>query len=207
MRCRRSEEWWRSTARWIPTPRSAWRRSSWSAAAALESKKNLRLLALGPEDLAAPDPWQVSEVGKWALLQRESGAPPPPWRCVTRRAPDAAEVEAMRFAWEVVSAARSNAIAIARATALVGLGSGQTSRVDAVDVALLKARRAGHELAGAALASDAFFPFADGVERAAAAGIAAVVQPGGSVRDAEVIAACDRHGLAMMFSGRRAFKH
>ena len=90
---------------------------------------------------------------------------------------------------------------------MIGLGSGQTSRVDAVDVALMKARRAGHDLRGAALASDGFFPFADNIEHAAEAGIAAVAQPGGSMRDAEVIAACDRLGLAMVFTGRREFRH
>ncbi len=126
---------------------------------------------------------------------------------VTRRAPAADEWEGLRFAWEIAGAARSNAIAIARGTALVGLGSGQTSRIDALDVAIMKARRAGHDLAGGALASDGFFPFADNVEHAAAAGIAAIVQPGGSVRDPEVIAACDRAGIAMAFTDRRVFRH
>jgi len=129
------------------------------------------------------------------------------WKCVTQRAPKADELPALEFAWEVASSARSNAIAIARGTQLIGLGSGQTSRVDAVDVALIKARRGGHDLQGASLASDGFFPFADNIEHAAAAGISAVVQPGGSVRDAEVIAACDRHGIAMMFTDRRTFRH
>jgi phosphoribosylaminoimidazolecarboxamide formyltransferase/IMP cyclohydrolase len=126
---------------------------------------------------------------------------------VTRRAPTADEARALAFAWEVAAAARSNAIAIARGEALIGLGSGQTSRVDAVDVALMKARRAGHDPAGAALASDGFLPFADNVEHAAEAGITALVQPGGSMRDPDVIAACDRLGLAMMFTDRREFRH
>jgi phosphoribosylaminoimidazolecarboxamide formyltransferase/IMP cyclohydrolase len=90
---------------------------------------------------------------------------------------------------------------------LIGLGSGQTSRVDAVDVALMKARRAGHDLAGAVLASDGFFPFADGVTHAAEAGVRAIVQPGGSVRDAEVIAEADRLEVAMQFTDRRMFRH
>ncbi len=107
----------------------------------------------------------------------------------------------------MVAAARSNAIALARGTALVGLGSGQTSRVDAVDLALMKARRAGHDVRGAAMASDGFFPFADNVAHAAEAGIAAIVQPGGSARDAEVVAACDERGLAMVFTDRRVFRH
>jgi phosphoribosylaminoimidazolecarboxamide formyltransferase/IMP cyclohydrolase len=126
---------------------------------------------------------------------------------VTRREPTAEEERALRFAWEVAAAARSNAIVLARGTALAGLGSGQTSRVDAVDVALMKARRAGHDPRGTVLASDGFFPFADNVEHAADAGVTAFVQPGGSVRDAEVIAACDRRGLAMRFTDRRVFRH
>jgi len=106
-----------------------------------------------------------------------------------------------------VAAARSNAVALARGEALIGLGSGQTSRVDAVDVAIMKAKRAGHTLAGAALASDGFFPFPDGVEHAVAAGVRAIVQPGGSVKDEEVIAAADRSGVAMVFTDRRVFRH
>jgi phosphoribosylaminoimidazolecarboxamide formyltransferase/IMP cyclohydrolase len=174
---------------------------------ALKSKKNLRSLRIGLEDIASQDPWDLRLVGRWAVLQFEPQTPAPEWKTVTAREPSGVEAEAMRFAWQVVGAARSNAIALARGTALIGLGSGQTSRVDAVDVALMKARRAGHALEGAVLASDGFFPFADNIEHAAAAGITAVVQPGGSMRDAEVIAACDRHGVAMMFTDRRVFKH
>ena len=113
----------------------------------------------------------------------------------------------MSFAWEVVASARSNAIALASGEQLVGLGSGQTSRVDAVDVALLKARRAGHDVHGAVLASDGFFPFSDGITHAAEAGVRAVVQPGGSVKDAEVIVEADRLGVAMVFTDRRVFRH
>jgi phosphoribosylaminoimidazolecarboxamide formyltransferase/IMP cyclohydrolase len=177
------------------------------AEAALKSKKNLRALRIGLGDIASPEPWEVRVAGRWTLLQFEPKTPAPEWKTVTAREPAAVEVEAMRFAWEVVGAARSNAIALASGTALIGLGSGQTSRVDAVDVALMKARRAGHELKGAVLASDGFFPFADNIEHAASAGIAAVVQPGGSMRDAEVIAACDRHDMAMVFTDRRVFRH
>jgi phosphoribosylaminoimidazolecarboxamide formyltransferase/IMP cyclohydrolase len=177
------------------------------AEATLKSKKNLRTLRVGLEDIASPDRWEVRLAGRWALLQFEPKVPAPEWKTVTAREPSAVQVEAMRFAWEVVGAARSNAIALARGTALIGLGSGQTSRVDAVDVALMKARRAGHALNGAVLASDGFLPFADNIEHAAAAGISAVVQPGGSMRDAEVIAACDRHDVAMVFTERRVFRH
>jgi len=177
------------------------------ADAALRGKKNLRMVRLTSSDFSSDDPWAVRLVGRWALLQKAGESPAPEWRCVTKRAPSSDELAALRFAWEVAAAARSNAIALARGTALIGLGSGQTSRVDAVDVALMKARRAAHDLAGAVLASDGFFPFADNVEHAAEDGIAAIVQPGGSMRDAEVIAACDRLGVAMMFTDRRTFRH
>jgi phosphoribosylaminoimidazolecarboxamide formyltransferase / IMP cyclohydrolase len=173
----------------------------------LKGKKNLRVVSLAAEDVASPEPWIVRPVGRLALLHREPEDEAPKWRVLTKRAPTEDELRGLRFAWEVVSVARSNAIAIAIGTWLIGLGSGQTSRVDAVDVALMKARRAKHEVKGAVLASDGFFPFADNVEHAAEAGITAIVQPGGSVRDAEVIAACDAHDIAMTFTDRRTFKH
>ena len=178
-----------------------------AAIAAFKSKKKLRVLKLQPQDVAPSDPWSLRLVGRWALLQREPLDAAPAWNGVTRHSPSAEEMAALRFAWEVVAAARSNAVALARGTALIGLGSGQTSRVDAVDVAVMKAKRAGHDLRGAVLASDGFFPFADNIEHAATAGVTAIVQPGGSMRDAEVIEACDRHGVAMVFTGRRTFRH
>src|SRR5262249_49869147 len=158
-------------------------------------------------DVRATGSISIRVAGRWVLLQRAGPAPAPEWRCVTKRDATPDELRGLRFAWEIAAAARSNAIAIARGSALVGLGSGQTSRVDAVDVALMKASRAGHDLKGAALASDGFFPFADNIEHAAEAGIAAIVQPGGSQRDPEVIAACDALGLAMLFTDRREFRH
>ena len=173
----------------------------------LRGRRNLRLVRLTAADLAPRDPWQLRLVGPWALLQRESAGEAPAWRTVSRREPGAQERDALAFAWQVCAGARSNAIALARGEALIGLGSGQTSRVDAVDVALMKARRAGHDVAGCALASDGFLPFADSVTHAAGAGITAIVQPGGSVRDADVIAEADRLGLAMVFTDRRTFRH
>jgi phosphoribosylaminoimidazolecarboxamide formyltransferase / IMP cyclohydrolase len=174
---------------------------------ALAGKKNLRLVRLSPADLATGDPWRWRFAGPWVLLQRDAETPPPPWRTVSRRSPTATEWTALQFAWEVVAAARSNAATLARGEALLGIGSGQTSRVDAVDVAIMKAKRSGHSLAGAALASDGFFPFPDGVEHAVAAGVRAIVQPGGSVKDGDVIAAADRSGVAMVFTDRRVFRH
>jgi len=178
------------------------------AESAFMQKKNLRLLTCVLQPVTGPSrDWSLHQAGAWWLAQRDAGEPAPAWKTVTRRAPTAAEQQALEFAWPIVGAAPSNAIVLARGTQLIGLGAGQTSRVDAVDVAIMKAKRAGHRLAGAALASDAFFPFADNVEHAAAEGIAAIVQPGGSMRDAEVIAACDRLDVAMVFTGRREFRH
>jgi len=126
------------------------------------------------------------------------------WQVVTRRAPTDAEMAALRFAWQAVAHVKSNAILLAQGEAAVGIGGGLPSRVDAVRLA---AAKAGEQAQGAVLASDAFFPFSDGVELAAEAGVTAIVQPGGSVRDQPVIEAADRLGLAMCFTGVRHFRH
>ena len=137
------------------------------------------------------------------------GPPPPEWKAVTRRRPTDREVRDLSFAWAAVASVKSNAILLARNGATVGIGTGQTSRVDSSQIAVRKARDAGleSELDGAALASDAFFPFRDGVDAAAEAGVRAIVQPGGSIRDEEVVAAADEHGIAMVFTRRRLFRH
>ncbi|MDP2959005.1 MAG: bifunctional phosphoribosylaminoimidazolecarboxamide formyltransferase/IMP cyclohydrolase [Longimicrobiales bacterium] len=129
------------------------------------------------------------------------------WKVVTRRAPTAQQLDDLRFAWAAVFGVKSNAILLAAGGATLGIGAGQMSRVDSSRIAVRKAGDAGLDLAGSVLASDAFFPFKDGVEAAAAAGVRAIVQPGGSVRDEEVIAAADEHGIAMVFTGRRMFRH
>ena len=136
------------------------------------------------------------------------------FRVVTRRAPTAAEWQALRFAWRLCAHVKSNAVIFTSADRTLAIGAGQMSRVDAVHVAMMKAaERAGGEarakerLSGSVAASDAYFPFRDGLDAVAHAGATAVIQPGGSVRDAEVIAAADEHGLAMVFAGRRHFKH
>jgi phosphoribosylaminoimidazolecarboxamide formyltransferase/IMP cyclohydrolase len=129
------------------------------------------------------------------------------WSVPTERAPTDAEWNDLRFAWAAVASVKSNAILLARDERAIGIGAGQMSRVDAAFVAIHKARQQGHDPAGSVLASDGFFPFADGVEQAAGAGVTAIIQPGGSVRDAEVIAAADRHGIAMVMTGRRQFRH
>jgi len=123
---------------------------------------------------------------------------------VTRRAPTREELVALEFGWKVAKHVKSNAIVFARAGQTLGIGAGQMSRVDSVKIAIMKAQSS---LVGSVVASDAFFPFPDGVEEAARAGATAVIQPGGSVRDADVIAAADRLGLAMVFTGMRHFRH
>ncbi len=174
------------------------------ALALLQRRENLRLL-VAPPGPAAP-PWHAHRIGGGMLVEETDPgiAPPSEWRCVTRRQPEAGWLEELAFALRVVAALKSNAIAVTRQRALLGIGTGQTSRVDATLQALAKA---GVRARGAFLASDAFFPFDDSVRPAAAAGIVAVVEPGGSKRDAEVIAACDELGLCMMFCGRRHFRH
>ena len=125
-------------------------------------------------------------------------------KVVTQRAPTAEELATMKFAWKVSKHVKSNAIVFAKDGATVGVGAGQMSRVDSVKLAVLKAQTS---LQGSVVASDAFFPFPDGLEEAASAGAVAVIQPGGSVRDKEVIAAADRLGMAMVFTGMRHFLH
>jgi phosphoribosylaminoimidazolecarboxamide formyltransferase/IMP cyclohydrolase len=193
------------------------------AAGALEvltRKKNVRLLSYPDTEPAEflrsyglePEPRMLRSVYGGMLAQ--TPAPPPSygpadsaWKVVTKRAPTEAEWDDLRFAWAAIFGVKSNAILLARAGAVLGIGAGQMSRVDSSKIAVRKAGEAGHDLEGCALASDAFFPFRDGVDAAAAAGVRAVIQPGGSVRDEEVIAAADEHGLAMVFTGRRLFRH
>lgn len=129
------------------------------------------------------------------------------WTVPTSRQPTEAEWTDLRFAWAAVSSVKSNAILLARDQMAIGIGAGQMSRVDAAFMAVHKARQQGHATAGAVMASDAFFPFADGLDQAAEAGITAVIQPGGSVRDHEVISAAERRGMAMVITGRRMFRH
>ena len=129
------------------------------------------------------------------------------WTVATERVPDEAEWNDLKFAWAAVFAVKSNAILLAHDGCTLGIGAGQMSRVDSSRIAVQKAADAGMDLTGCVLASDAFFPFRDGVDAAAEAGVKAIVQPGGSVRDEEVIAAADGHGIAMVFTGQRLFRH
>jgi phosphoribosylaminoimidazolecarboxamide formyltransferase/IMP cyclohydrolase len=129
------------------------------------------------------------------------------WRVVTKRQPTEAELTDLRFAWRAVGSVKSNAIVLARDGATIGIGAGQMSRVDAAFLSVHKARLAGHDTKGSVMGSDAFFPFRDGVEQAAEAGVSAIVQPGGSVRDEEVIQAANEFNIAMIFTGMRQFRH
>jgi phosphoribosylaminoimidazolecarboxamide formyltransferase/IMP cyclohydrolase len=178
------------------------------ALAFLRRKKNRRLLRYRPERIDTTEP-DVRHVFGGLLVQQPDlsheaiGAA----QVVTTRKPTEEERRALAFGWQVVKHVKSNAVVFARPDRTVAIGGGQTSRVDAVHVARAKAARVGHALAGTALASDAFFPFPDGLEAAVAAGATAVVQPGGSARDADVVAAADRLGVAMVFTGARHFRH
>lgn len=176
----------------------------------LSTRKNLRVLVADPA--SAVPALDVRGIGGGLLVQAADpaarGDESAGWRVVTKRQPAARDMEVLRFAWRAVKHCRSNAIVVAGRVPgglrTLGIGAGQTSRVRAVEQALALA---GGTAAGAVLASDGFFPFPDSVERAAAAGVAAIIQPGGSVRDPEVIAAADRHGIAMVFTGERHFRH
>lgn len=154
----------------------------------------------------------VRSVSGGVLVQDPSPIPfytgeNPGWTVATERAPTAQEWDDLTFAWGAVYGVKSNAILLARDGATIGIGAGQMSRVDSSRIAVRKAGDAGLDTEGAALASDAFFPFRDGVDAAAAAGVRSIVQPGGSIRDEEVIQAANEYGIAMVFTGRRLFRH
>jgi len=128
-------------------------------------------------------------------------------KVVSKRVPDASELHDLLFAWHVAMFVKSNAIVYARGGRTIGIGAGQMSRVVSAKIAVMKAAEASLDVKGSVMASDAFFPFRDGIDAAAAAGIRAVIQPGGSMRDAEVIAAADENNMAMVFTGVRHFRH
>jgi phosphoribosylaminoimidazolecarboxamide formyltransferase/IMP cyclohydrolase len=173
----------------------------------LGRKKNLRVLE-GHASWPAHG-MDLKRVRGGLLVQDRAPVPTQSakWQVVTERQPTAQEMTDLAFAWKSVASVKSNAIILVRDGASLGIGAGQMSRVDASFMAVHKATSAGHTTAGTALGSDAFFPFRDGIDQAAAAGVTAIVQPGGSVRDAEVIAAANEHGIAMVFTGERLFRH
>jgi phosphoribosylaminoimidazolecarboxamide formyltransferase/IMP cyclohydrolase len=172
-----------------------------------KEKKNLRVVELPIGVPAGSLDWK-SVRGGFLVQDRGSFDPSEEgWKVVTTRGPTPEEWNDLRFAWAAVAAVKSNAILLARDEQAIGIGTGQMSRVDSVFLAIHKARQQHHQTEGSSLASDGFFPFPDGVEEAARAGIKAIIQPGGSVRDAEIVAAANRYGMAMVLTGRRMFRH
>jgi phosphoribosylaminoimidazolecarboxamide formyltransferase/IMP cyclohydrolase len=169
-------------------------------------KKNLRVVELPIGVPSGSLDWKSVRGGflvqdRFAFDPSEEG-----WKVATTRPPSPDEWNDLRFAWAAVASVKSNAILIARNEQAIGIGAGQMSRVDAAFLAVHKARQH-HDTAGAVLASDGFFPFPDAVDEAARAGVRAIIQPGGSIRDADVIAAANRHGIAMVLTGKRMFRH
>src|SRR5258705_525533 len=179
------------------------------ALAVFKEKKNLRVVELpkfGDEPTLdykrVRGGFLVQDRFRYSVVADETK-----WRSATIRRPTTSQLNDLRFAWAAVGSIKSNAIILVKDEAAIGIGAGQMSRVDSSFLAVHKARQQGHDPREAVLASDAFFPFPDGVEEAAAAGVSAIIQPGGSVKDAEVIAAADQHDLAMILTGMRQFRH
>ncbi|HFB67322.1 MAG TPA: bifunctional phosphoribosylaminoimidazolecarboxamide formyltransferase/IMP cyclohydrolase, partial [Calditrichae bacterium] len=174
----------------------------------LKKKKNLRLLRAAVGHFQEPF-WEVKSVCGGYLVNESDSIKEnaDQYKVVTDAQPTEQQWADLLFAWKVVKHVKSNAIVLAREQKLLGAGAGQMSRVDSVELAGWKAQKFNHETTGSVLASDAFFPFRDGIDKAAALGVTAIIQPGGSIRDEEVIQAANEHGIAMVFTGIRHFKH
>ena len=180
------------------------------SAAAVEvaaAKKNVRLLECGAWPFEPASRIDFKRVTGGLLLQEADQSLYEELKVVTQRAPTEDEMADLLFAWRVAKYVKSNAIVYAKDKMTIGVGAGQMSRINSARIAAIKAEHAGLAVAGSVMASDAFFPFRDGIDQAAAAGIVAVIQPGGSMRDAEVVAAANEHGMAMVFTGMRHFRH
>ncbi len=182
---------------------------SQAAVEAVTAKKNVRLLACGQWHSRPAADFDYKRVNGGLLVQdRDLGmVSADQLKVVTRRAPTEEEIRDLLFTWKVAKMVKSNAIVYGREGRTIGVGAGQMSRVNSARIAAIKAEHAGLEVKGSVMASDAFFPFRDGIDNAAAVGISCVIQPGGSIRDEEVIAAADEHGMAMVFTGMRHFRH
>ena len=179
------------------------------ALAVVAAKKNVRLLECGTWGDRRPQDFDYKRVNGGLLIQdRDNGMiTSQDLKVVSKRVPTASEMTDMLFAWKVAKMVKSNAIIYAKNNQTVGVGAGQMSRINSARIAGIKAEHAGLEVVGAVMASDAFFPFRDGIDNAGQAGISCIIQPGGSMRDYEVIAAADEHGMAMVFTGMRHFRH
>ncbi len=173
----------------------------------LSSKPDLRLLRAAAPSTDLQRLPELRQVSGGLLVQGPDALSADRWEVVSQRPPNAEQDADLRFLWGLIPGVKSNAIVVGRAGQMLGVGAGQMSRVDSCRFAVWKAVEAGHDLAGAAAASDAFFPFVDGVEALAEAGVTSIVQPGGSKRDDEVIAAADRRGLVLVHTGTRHFRH
>jgi phosphoribosylaminoimidazolecarboxamide formyltransferase / IMP cyclohydrolase len=181
--------------------------ASAGAVAAVAAKKNVRLLTCAALPGSSAPRLDYKRVTGGLLVQDADLALYGELRVVSARAPSDEEMRDLLFAWKVAKFVKSNAIVYARDNRTIGVGAGQMSRVNSARIAAIKAEHAGLAVEGAVMASDAFFPFRDGIDNAARAGIRAVIQPGGSMRDEEVIAAANEHGMAMVFTGMRHFRH
>ncbi len=174
---------------------------------AVRAKKNVRLLACGEWASEALHRLDFKRVNGGLLVQEADLQLLEETRVVSQRQPSEAEMRDLLFSWRVAKFVKSNAIVYGKDGMTIGVGAGQMSRINSARIAAIKAEHAGLEVKGSVMASDAFFPFRDGIDNAAKAGIAAVIQPGGSMRDEEVIAAANEHGMAMVFTGMRHFRH
>ena len=179
------------------------------ALAITAAKKNVRVLVCGEMEGVEASGLDYKRVNGGLLVQdRDLGMiTEGELKVVTKRAPTEAEMHDLIFAWKVAKFVKSNAIVYAKNRQTVGVGAGQMSRVNSARIAAIKAEHAGLQVEGSVMASDAFFPFRDGIDNAAKVGISCVIQPGGSIRDEEVIAAADEAGMAMVFTGMRHFRH
>jgi phosphoribosylaminoimidazolecarboxamide formyltransferase/IMP cyclohydrolase len=173
----------------------------------IAKKKNVRLLECGEWPAESAKRLDYKRVNGGLLVQEADLSLSNDLKVVTKRAPTEKEWQDLNFAWRVAKFVKSNAIVYCRDGMTIGVGAGQMSRVNSARIAGIKAEHAGLDIKGAAMASDAFFPFRDGIDNAAAVGITAVIQPGGSIRDEEVVAAADEHNIAMVFTGMRHFRH
>ncbi len=180
-----------------------------AAAEVVSAKKNVRLLECGTWGDQRPAAFDFKRVNGGLLIQEKDNGmvSKAELKVVTKAQPTDEQLDELLFAWKVAKMVKSNAIIYAKDGRTIGVGAGQMSRVNSARIAAIKAEHAGLQVAGAVMASDAFFPFRDGIDNAAKVGISAVIQPGGSMRDEEVIAAADEHGMTMVFTGMRHFRH
>lgn len=179
------------------------------ALAIFKEKKNLRIMRIKKDPFAGGE-LQVRSIGAGSFLVQNADIPADDesqWKVVTKRAPTEAELRALTFAWKIAKHEKSNAIVFCAPDRTLGVGAGQMSRINSTHIAIMKAKEAGIDLTGSAVASDAFFPFPDGLIAAVEGGATAVIQPGGSLKDADVIAAADERNVAMIFTGTRHFRH